>query len=287
MGRSKGRPGTWLAWVVLACLVLAGGSARAADGQGRLVVTGTGDSEVLLRHMAALFLRRHPDAAQAAIEVPDAVGTSGGLKAVLAGQAELARTARPLRDEEKAAGLAETVFATAPIVFAVNPSVTGLRSLTADQALAVFSGRVRDWSELGAAPSPIYPVCRKTPETSRDRLDATIPGFADLDCRNQAVAYSTPEAVSLVATHPGTIGYFTLPAMAGTPLRPLAFEGVAPTPENLGRGAYPLSVPFGLAYKPPLGPAAARFLAALGQADARALLAQFGCLPGDGKPAAP
>jgi phosphate transport system substrate-binding protein len=233
--------------------------------------------------MATLFSRQHPETA---IEVPDSVGTSGGIKAVLAGQAELARTARPLRAEEKAAGLAETVFATAPVVFAVNPSVTGLPGLTAEQALAVFSGRVRDWSELGGAPGPVFPVCRKTPETSRDRLDAAIPGFADLDCRNQAVAYSTPEAVSLVAAHPGAIGYFTLPAMAGTPLRPLAFEGVAPTPENLGRGTYVLSVPFALAYKPPLGPAAARFLAAFGQADARALLAQFGCLPG-GAPTAP
>jgi len=268
----------------LALSVLAAGPVRSAGAAGdALVIAGTGDSEELLRNMAARFMREYPDIT---IDVPDSIGSSGGIRAVLSGRAELARTARPLRDEEKAEGLTEIVFAKAPIVFAVNPSVTGIESLTAAKALAVFSGTVTDWSELGGAPGPIYRVCRETPETSREVLNAAIPGFAATGCQGQ-VAYATSEAVDLVANHPGTIGYFSLPSMATAKLRPLAFEGVAPTPENLNRGTYPLSILFALAYKPPLGPAAARFVAALGLPDARTLLAKFGCLPVGGKPAAP
>lgn len=266
------------------CLLVAGPIREAGAGDAVLVIAGTGDNEELLRNMAARFMRDYPDLK---IEVPDSVGSSGGIRAVLAGKAELARTARPLRDEEKAAGLTEIVFAKAPVVFAVHPSVTGIESITAAKALAVFSGTATDWSELGGAPGPIYRVCRETPETSRDVLNAAIPGFEATGCQGQAVAYATPEAVDMVASHPGTIGYFTLPSMTTSKLRPLAFEGVAPTPENLGRGTYPLAIPFALAYKPPLGPAAARFVAALGLPDARTLLAKFGCLPVSGKPTAP
>lgn len=270
-----------VAWLA----ILFAGSVRAADGPGaRLVIAGTGDSEEMLRNLASRFMREHPDVA---VEVPESIGSSGGVKAVLAGKAELARLARPLRDEEKAAGLTETVFATAPVVFAVHPSVTGVENLTTAQALAIFSGAVTDWSALGGPPGPIRRVCRKTPETSRDLLNAAIPGFAALDCNDQAVAYSTPEAVELVARHPGAIGYFTLPSTVMAKLRPLSLDGVLPSTENLARAAYPLSVPFSLAYKPPLSPAAARFVAALGLPDARTLMAKFGCLPGAGKAAAP
>lgn len=241
-----------------------------------LVIAGTGDSEELLRILAARYMREFPGTR---IEVPDSIGTSGGIKAVLAGKAELARTARPLRDEEKAQGLAEIVFARSPLVFAVNPSVTGVESLTKEQVLDVFSGKTADWAALGAPAGPIRKVCRETPETGRVVLNAAIDGFEALDCREQAVAYSTPEAVAMTANNPGAIGYFAKSAMTGTRLRALALSGVAPTPENVNRGTYGLFIPFALVYKPPLSPAAADFIKALALPDARTAMANYGCLP--------
>ncbi len=269
----------------LAVLCLLGGALCAgATETAPLVIAGTGDSEELLRTLAARFMRDNPDTR---IEVPDSVGSTAGIKAVLSGKAELARTARPLRDEEKAQGLTELVFAKAPVIFAVNPSVTGVESLTPRQILDIFSGQVADWSALGGPAGPIHKVCRKTPETSRDVLDAAIPGFEALGCQGQAVAYSTPEAVKLAADNPGTIGYFARPAMATTKLRALAYDGAAPSPENLARERYPLSIPFALVYKPPLSPTAARFVTALGLPDGRTALANYGCLPLPVKAATP
>jgi phosphate transport system substrate-binding protein len=274
----------WAAWaaamVLAACLGLAP-EARARD-MAVLTIAGTGDSEGLLRALAAGFMRNNPDVK---VEVPESIGTSGGIKAVLSGKADLARTARPLRDEEKKQGLAEFVFATVPVVFAVNPSVTGIAGLTPGEALGVFSGTINDWSKLGGAPGPIFRVCREMPETSREVLDAAIPGFAALTCKGQAVAYATPEAVKLVAEHPGTIGYFSLPSMSASGLTPLAFSGVAPTPEALAKARYPLTIAFALVYKTPLAPAQARFIEALGSPDAAALMMRFGCLPLGGKAA--
>lgn len=274
---------TWA--IMLALIVCLGLPPRAMAGeQTVLIISGTGDSEALLRAVAARFIEDNPDVL---VEVPDSIGTSGGIKAVLAGKAALARTARPLREEEKALGLQELVFATAPVVFAVHPSVTGVAGLTAAQALDVFSGKIKNWSELGGAPGPISRVIREMPETSRAVLNAAIPGFETLGAEGQAVAYSTPEAVTLVAGHAGTIGYFSLPAMAGGGLRTLAYNGALPTAEALSQGLYPLTIPFALVYKSPLSPAAARFIEALRSPNAATLMVRFGCLPLGGGPAAP
>jgi len=264
------------------CVITGLPRAWAQNGKAALVVAGTGDSEELLRSLAARFMQENPDIV---IRIPDSIGSSGGIKEVLAGKAVFARTARPLRPEETAQGLVEPVFARAPVAFAVNPSVTGVAGLTGQTALAVFSGAVTDWSALGGPPGPIARVCRETPEIGRAVLNEAIPGFAALPCQGQAVAYSTPEAVAMVARHPGAIGYFSLPSMVSSPLRALAFEGVVPSPETLGRNAYPLSIPFALAYKPPLSPEARRFLDALADPEAVSRIARFGCLPFSGRPA--
>ena len=171
-----------------------------------------------------------------------------------------------------------------PLVFAVHPAVTGVKGVTSAQAQAVFAGRVKNWSELGGPDLPVARVCRETPETSRELLNAAIPGFDANGCRDQAVAYATPEAVALVAGHPGAIGYFSLAAMTAANLVPLALNGVAPTLENVGRGSYRLVIPFGLAYKTPLSPAAARFLKFLSGPDALSLMTRLGCLPSHAKP---
>jgi phosphate transport system substrate-binding protein len=284
MRRNGRRPlAVWAATLALA-VCLGSPLQGMAREQTVLTISGTGDSEALLRAVAVRFMQDHPDIR---VEIPESVGTSGGIKAVQAGKAELARTARPLREEEKANGLAEVVFAKTPVVFAVNPSVTGVAGLTAAQALDVFSGKIKNWSELGGPDGSISRVCREMPETSRAVLNAAIPGFETLGTVGQAVAYSTPEAVKLVADHAGSIGYFSLPAMAGGGLRTLAFDGALPSPEMLTGDKYPLTIPFALVYKTPLPPAAARFIEALHSPDAATLMVRFGCLPLGGGPAAP
>ncbi|MFP5257501.1 MAG: substrate-binding domain-containing protein [Acidobacteriota bacterium] len=285
---SRGRLAIRTIFLILLGLLALPWPAQAAEvaevAETVVTVVGTGDSQELLHILAQRFMRDNPDVR---VEVPDSVGSTGGLRALLAGKTVFARTARPLREEEIAAGLVEVVFAKSPVVFAVNPSVTGVSGLTADQALAIYSGKINNWSELGGPDLPIARVCREIPETSRALLNAAIPGFEADGCRGQATAFTTPDAVAMTAEHPGAIGYFSLAAITATKLVPLAFNGVNPTPEHVGQGTYPLTIPFALAYKPPLPPAAERFLKSLASPDALSVMTRLGCLPILGKRAAP
>lgn len=271
--RTGGRATLLGAAILLLALGLAG---TARSGETLLRIPGTGDGQELLQAAAAALMAQNPGLT---VDVPDSVGSTGGIKTVLAGKAAMARTARPLRPAEKDQGLVEWVFAETPVVFAVNPSVTGVTGLTGRQVLDVYAGKITDWAALGGPAEPIRRVTRETPETSRDILNTVIPGFAALGTADQAVAYSTPEAVRLVSSHPGTIGYFSLTAMTGTALVPLALDGVPPTPEALATTPQAPRIRLSLVYHPPLTPAGVRLATFLTSAQGQALLAKFGCRP--------
>ena len=277
-GMQRRRDGGWrtVHGLAVAALLFVGLAGAARAQAPALRIAGTGDSEDVLREAARLLAEASPPLV---LSVPDSIGSTGGIKAVLAGQADLARAARPLREAEKAQGLVEWVFAETPVVFAVNPAVTGLTGLTAAQVLDIYAGRITDWAALGGPAGPIRRVTRETPETSREVLDAAIPGFAALGTDDQAVAYSTPEAVELVRRHAGAIGYFSLTAMTGSGLVPLALGGVPPTPEALADAPNAPRLRLSLVYRPPLSPAGARLAAFLLDASGQALLGRYGCRP--------
>jgi ABC-type phosphate transport system substrate-binding protein len=117
---------------LLAALFLAG--SVQADG---IVVAGTGASQKLFREVAAAFEKTHTDC-QAS--VPDSVGSRGGIRQLLAGQADLARVSRPLKDKELAKGLVYTEVAETQVVFAVHPSVKDVQSLTTEQVNDIYAG---------------------------------------------------------------------------------------------------------------------------------------------------
>lgn len=259
-------------------LLLPAGRAAAGDGAPTpLVIADVGDCEELLHILASRFMAENSDIR---IDVRPTAGPAAAVAAVLAGQAGLARLSRPLTLEEQAQGLTELVFARAPVVFAVNPAVAAPDSLTREQVAAIFSGGVTDWSRLGGAPVPIHPVCRQPVDAARDVVDAAIAEAATTPCQGAFATTSMARAVDLTAATPGAIGLFPKPAVAATKLRILALSGVPPTPENVSRGTYPLSMPLTLVFKMPLSPAARRFIAALRLPDGRTALANYGCLPG-------
>lgn len=82
-----------------------------------LVIPGSGDSQKLLRALVRAFEVSHPGTA---IEIPESIGSSGGIKNVVTDNAELARVARPLNESERQAGLEYRAFAFSPVVFAAH-----------------------------------------------------------------------------------------------------------------------------------------------------------------------
>ncbi len=273
------RPLRLAAWLLFCCLACAWPvSARAGQ---HLDVPGTGDSQVLLRDLAALFMRANPGAT---VDIPDSVGSSGGRKAVQEGRATLGRVANSSAAKEAAGGLAYLEFARTPVVFAVHPSVQGVANITPEQALRIFAGTMTDWSELGGRPGKIYPIARETGDSSWSALCTGLPGFKDIATPAGKVFYTTPEALKAVQDHPGTIGFGPLAMFASGGVRILTLARQAPLTPGEGLGDYPVSIPLGLVWKGEPGPLERRFLDFVRSPEAVAAIRRHACIPVAGKP---
>ncbi|TYO98903.1 phosphate ABC transporter substrate-binding protein (PhoT family) [Geothermobacter ehrlichii] len=257
----------------LVCLVLVL-DPMASMATETVTVAGTGDSQELLRRLAAAYQQKMPGVR---VEVPDSIGSSGGVKATARGDCDLGRVARPLKEKEKAYGLHYRVFAYSPVVFVVHRSVTGIDNLTTEQILAIYSGKIQNWKELGGPDARILVANREKGDSSRSVLEKKIPGFRDLTFVGETV-YSTPEAVEILSSHENTIGYLPLAMAIHSNLKVLKFNGIAPEAGAVLSGQYPLASPFGIIWKDGVKQSALGFMSYLFTPEARRLMQHFGVI---------
>ena len=248
---------------------------KSSDNSRVLVIPGTGDSQVLLHSLAQLYTKNRPGTT---VEIPESIGSGGGVKSVITGKNEIARVARPLSEKESAQGLKFHIFAHAPVVFAVNPGVAEAANLTFEQIVGIYSGKIQQWDGLGGV-GKIYAMNREEGDSCRTVLENLIPGFKEVSVPAGSTVYSTPEAVQTLLTSANTIGYLPMPAAIGTGLKMLRVQDVAPSAVNVRQKKYPLVVPFALVWKNTLSPLAQDFLDFLSSTAARKFMLENGAIP--------
>jgi len=242
----------------------------------KIVITGTGDSADLLQLLAGAYEAGHPNTK---VEIPESIGSTAGIKAVIAGKADLARTARDLKETEKNAGIKQIVFARTPIVFTIRWDTNGIDNITTQQILGIYKGEINNWQQLGAAPGKIYPLTRESGDSSLSVLHKTIPGFADINSPAAKVMYLTPEAVAAMLEHKQTFAFLPLSAIINTKLKTLKVDGIEPSSQNVVGGKYKYVVPLGIAYKEqPEGPAK-EFIDFLFSDEAKKIISSTGAVP--------
>jgi phosphate transport system substrate-binding protein len=242
----------------------------------RIVISGTGDSQELMRALAEAFMKKHSGCE---VEVPNSIGSSKGIATVANGKIDLARVARILKEDEKKLGLTYQLFARSPVVFAVHPSVADINNITSEQIVGIYSGKITDWSQLGGKAGKIYPIARETGDSSLLVLNEKLPGFADVNNLAAKMVYLTPEAVAVLTGHERTIGYVPLPAAMGTHLRVLKVNGVYPSIENIRNGKYNLVASFGIVYKGKPKELAQRFIDFLYSEEGQKIITAMGAMP--------
>jgi phosphate transport system substrate-binding protein len=242
-----------------------------------LTICGTGDSQQLFRQIGILYMDLHPEIR---VDVPDSIGSSGGIKATAAGKCDLGRVARTLKEKEERYGLHYRTIAKSPVVFVVNNTLTGITEISTEEIVSIYSGMVTDWQTLGGSTGKIYLINREKGDSSRTVIENKIPGFSDIENLAGVTLYSTPETADAIAHHPQTIGYISLAQkLSQSGIRVLRLNGIAPTTNNIMTGHYPLLVPFGLVWKESLKPAGQEFLKFLSSPAAQQLMKKQGVWP--------
>ena len=261
--------------VALSCLFLSVLPVKAET----LVIPGTGAVEILLTKLAVEFNMSNTDSK---VVVPPSVGSSGGIRLVAEGENILGRVARPLKEEEKKYGLTYLVFAKDPVLFVVNNKI-GVKNLTWNQLVDIYSGQIQNWQDVGGKDYPVRLLVREPDDSSFLIIKEHISAFRNIDFPQQAkYLYHDSEMVEMLQKYSTVIGWLTgssLNAISSN-VTGLALEGVEPTAENILTGNYQLSGDYALVFKDEqLTPLARKFIDFLFSEKAARIFNHEGVIP--------
>lgn len=211
-----------------------------------LEIPGAGTPTSLIQALADAFNAKYPPTL---ITVPPSIGALNGMARVTKGEADVARVAQRL-PADKIKGLTHIAIAREAIVFAGGAGVT-TANLTRAQTLAIFSGKVANWKELGGKPGPIRVFYRNPSAAVLHQLTEKFPEFGTIAyAKDGRVATRDFETVFMLERFDWAIGFTTLGnAQRAKNLRIFSFDGVAPTLENIASGKYPLYTEAGLVHR--------------------------------------
>ena len=172
-------------------------------------------------------------------------GSGAGIEAVTAGTADIGNASRTLTDEEKAGGLIENIVAIDGIAVVVDKANT-VTNLTMDQLKGIYTGQIRNWSEVGGQDGQIVVIGRESGSGTRSAFEELLE--AEDQCQYAQELDQTGTVMTTVASTPNAIGYISLDVLNDT-VNTVSLEGVEPTVENIKGGIYKLSRPFVMATK--------------------------------------
>jgi phosphate transport system substrate-binding protein len=257
---------------VLAVLAAAP-SVRAAE---TLVLTGSSTIAPLAAEIGKSFEKMHPGTR---VDVQTG-GTSRGIRDARQGLANIGLVSRSLSESEqdlKAFPIA--LDGIAMIVHKSNP----VRELTRQQIIDIYTGKITDWSELGA---PKGTIVVENKAEGRSTLELFLHYFKlpASDIRAAVIVGDNQEAIKIVAGNPRAIGYVSIgsavyEAEIGTPIRPLPMDGVPPTIEAVKDLKFPITRELNLVVKNTPSGATKEFISYAQSDDVRDVVKEYFFVP--------
>ena len=209
----------------------------------------------------------------------DPTGSGAGIEAASNGSADIGLSSRALKDEEKAAGLKETVLAYDGIAIIVHPD-NPVSDLSIEQIAKLYTGEITNWKDVGGSDAEVVLIGREAASGTRDGFES-ITGTKDA-CKLDQELTSTGGVIEAVAGNPNAIGYASLSAVEGkNTVKAVTVGGVACTEETVLNGSYAIQRPFVLVTKTgeTLSPAAQAFFDYATSSAASQLIKAAGAVP--------
>lgn len=210
-----------------------GNASNKDEASGSITISGSSAMQPLVLAAAEKFMDKHP---KADIQV-QAGGSGTGLSQVSEGSVQIGNS--DVFAEEKdgidAKALKDHKVAVVGMAAAVNPEV-GVKDITKDELTKIFTGKIKNWKELGGKDQKITLVNR--PDSSGTR--ATFVKYA-LDGATPAEGItedSSNTVKKLIAETPGAIGYLAFSYLTDDKITPLSIDGVKPEESNVESGKY-------------------------------------------------
>ncbi len=208
-------------------------SRRGGEIQGTVTASGSTALLPLLKPAQEEFQKLH---AKVTVNIAGG-GSFTGQNQVAAGSVNIGNSDVGLQDSLKSAGLVEHKLVGIPFVFIVNPGVA-VDSLTPEQYVAIFSGKITNWKDVGGKDQAITIIHRAKSSGSRATIQEVVMKSASFT-DNAVIQDSNGAVRAAIASTPGAVGYVDA-AYVDQSVKGLAYNGVKFSLENVTGGKYPV-----------------------------------------------
>ncbi len=221
--------------VICAGLAACNASGNAAKPlSGNVRISGSTALQPLAQKAAALFQQKYP---QVTVDVKGG-GSKTGLADVNSHKVDIGNSdiyADPALYPDP--NLTDHLVCVIPFTMITNTDVTGVKSLTRQQIIDIYStGKIRNWKDVGGPDLAIVPVVRLSSSGTRATFRKYILGGRD---ENGTVLQteSSQAVLQAVSSTPGAIGYLAASALDAT-VQSIAIDGQNATRTAIEGGKY-------------------------------------------------
>ena len=212
------------------------GDTPAASVSGTVSTDGSTSMEKVIGALSESYMAANKD-----VTVNyNPTGSGAGITAVQEGTCDIGLSSRALKDEEKAAGLKETVLAYDGIAIIVHPD-NPVSDLSIEQIAQLYTGEITNWKDVGGSDAEVVLIGREAASGTRDGFES-ITGTKD-KCQYRQELTSTGDVITAVSQNPDAIGYASLAAIKDS-VKALSVDGVTPSEATVKDGSYQVQRPF-------------------------------------------
>ena len=226
--------------VGIAVLGMVGGIAMAGDAK-KIVVDGSTTVGPIAKAFAEYYMGKHPDVN---ITVSES-GSGNGAKSLINAACDVATMSRPMKSSEmKAAQDAgilpiEHIVAMDGIAVVVHPS-NPLANLTVEQIRDIYTGKIKNWKELGGPDQPIVVISRDTNSGTYESFETLVMNKEKMGEKVEYVGSNGAIRQRVMST-PAAIGYVGLAFTEG--VKALTVNGIEVSAETVTSKKYPVARP--------------------------------------------
>ena len=220
-----------IAGLLVAAFLLVGCSSSIT---GTITENGSTTVQPLAEVLAENFTAKNPEVRV----VIQGGGSAVGIKSVNDGTVDIGAASRELTSADPT--LVKHLLARDGIAIIV-PTSNPVTNLTKDQVIAIFSGNITNWSQVGGPNIGIDVVAREEGSGTRTAFQDLVMGTALI--KADAILQSSNGALkTAVSSDPQAVGFLSLGYLDSS-VKALEMNGVPATEENAKNGTYPVVRP--------------------------------------------
>ncbi|BDR16523.1 phosphate ABC transporter substrate-binding protein [Vibrio sp. STUT-A11] len=231
--------------------------------------------------LAEKYNKMHPDNYIAV----QGIGSSAGITMVNKGVVKIGMSSRYLTENEKGEDLNVIPIAYDGLAIVVNRA-NSIDNLSQQQLFDIYQGKVKNWKEVGGDDQPIAVVTREASSGSRYSFESLLGLTKIVNNRlvsdispNNLVVNSNSMVKTIVNHNTRAIGFISVGSVDRS-VKPIQFEGIEPSTENIANHKYTLARPFLVLYKvDSLDQAGKDFVAFLKSEEGQKAVEEYGYTP--------